>query len=211
MMLKYLELIILKQKKKKMTNDAKEKIKLYNTSDSLEALIENKISAVVWNKIYKKEIIENIYFKVGKLHEDEFWSYHVFGNAKKIVMSSLYKYYYRQHKDSIMGEKYNIRRLDAIEAKKERISYLEKNYPSLVNKAKINYLLSCIYHGQLILKNKSNENNNLFDQIKQYYKCIMIKKIDSNELPIKTKIWLYIGKYNLKFACFARNFMKIGL
>ena len=68
------------------------------------------------NKLYKKEVFENIRFQVGKLHEDEYIFHEIFFNANKIACISDGLYYYVQRKDSIMGNKMNYKRLDATEA-----------------------------------------------------------------------------------------------
>ena len=71
---------------------------------------------VVWNKLYKKEVFENIRFQVDKLHEDEYIFHEIFFNANRIACISDGLYYYVQRKDSIMGNKMNYKRLDATEA-----------------------------------------------------------------------------------------------
>lgn len=82
---------------------------------------------VVWNKIYKRELFDNIRFPIGKIHEDEFTTYLVLWKAKKIVVTNQYLYYYLQRTDSITRERFNIRQLDVLEAFKGRVKFLEEN------------------------------------------------------------------------------------
>ena len=48
-------------------------------------MVEEKINPVVWNKIYKREIVDQLYFEKGKYNEDEFWTYQAVERAEKIV------------------------------------------------------------------------------------------------------------------------------
>lgn len=57
------------------------KIEFYDTISALKALITEQIQQVVWNKIYKKELLNGIYFESGRFHEDEFWSYKIIGHV----------------------------------------------------------------------------------------------------------------------------------
>ena len=85
-------------------------------------------TVVVWNKIYKRELFNDIRFPKGKYHEDEFTIYKVLYKANKIVDLNLPLVYYRQREDSIMNSKFNLKRLDALEAFNERLAfYKEKN------------------------------------------------------------------------------------
>lgn len=58
----------------------------------------------VWNKIYKRNIIEGMFFEDGKIHEDEFWSYQIFNRANKVTSIDFFGYYYFQRNGSIMNE-----------------------------------------------------------------------------------------------------------
>ena len=96
-------------------------VKTYDTQDAMSALIaENPFHQHVWNKLYKTELVKDIPYAVGKLNEDEFWTYRVFGRANKVARLNKTMYYYFQRSSSIMGVGYNIRRLDALEGKANR-------------------------------------------------------------------------------------------
>ena len=122
-------------------------IEIFNTEKALEELIkERQFKQVVWNKMYRKEVIGNFEFPVGKLNEDEFWTYKVFGNAKRIAKIYDSLYFYRQQSNSIMGMGYNVRRLDGLNALEERIYYMEKYFPSLVPAAVRRLFYGTLFH-----------------------------------------------------------------
>src|SRR5574344_1816284 len=128
-------------------------IKTYSAEDALKELIKDgAFHQHVWNKLYKASVINNILFEKGKLNEDEFWTYQIFGNAKKISKTDCRLYYYLQRGGSIMGESYSLRRLDGLEAKAEGQKYIELHFSNLAPVAKVNLILSCFYACQMSLK-----------------------------------------------------------
>ena len=118
-------------------------VKTYDTQDAMSALIaENQFHQHVWNKLYKTELVKDIPYAVGKLNEDEFWTYQVFGRANKVSKLNKTMYYYFQRNSSIMGVGYNIRRLDALEGKANRQNILRTIFPTSVRKQR----LICMVH-----------------------------------------------------------------
>lgn len=183
----------------------------YNTEDALCALIDDKIRQVVWNKLYKADLIKDIVFDVGKCHEDEFWSYKVIGKASKITTVNYTGYNYLQRSDSIMNNCYTLKRLDAVEAKCIRQEYLDANFPALSQHGRINLIFTCMYHGQLALKYLDKaEQKRAFKQLKECLKS-NISSIDFDNISMKQKIWFIQSKLSLKLVCILRNIIKIGL
>ena len=60
---------IVKSNKEQQTD----KVTILKKEEALKAVVEEKINPVVWNKIYKREIVDQLYFEKGKYNEDEFW------------------------------------------------------------------------------------------------------------------------------------------
>ena len=89
-------------------------------------VLEDGVYQTVWNKLYRREVVADIPFAIGKYHEDEFWTYQVFDRIEKlaVVRDSLYNYL--QRGSSIIGVGYNIRRLDGLEARFLRMKHLQK-------------------------------------------------------------------------------------
>lgn len=102
----------------------------YNNRQSLYELCcgrnRNRF-VVVWNKIYKKELFDKIRFPLNRIHEDEFVTYLLFWNSKKTVFTNQYLYYYLQRKTSITGRPFTVKRLDALDALRERAVFLKRN------------------------------------------------------------------------------------
>ena len=130
-------------------------------------------------------LIKNIRFPVGKYHEDVFWSYQVFAKAEQVSVSDKIGYYYLQRNSSIMGEGYSIKRLDAVEAKRQRLTFVQKVFPQLSTVAQLDLFFTCLYHGQLSKKYLSHENQKeVFRILKDTIgTCSKLKKSDMKNVP----------------------------
>ena len=120
-----------------------EKNEKYVSTDMLKRMYFETATRtiVVWNKLYKRCIYEGLRFPIGKINEDEFTTYRAFyATQKKIVVTNLPLYYYRYSSESIMGRKFNVKRLDLLDALAERkMFYKEKNEIELYNMTTIVY------------------------------------------------------------------------
>jgi glycosyltransferase involved in cell wall biosynthesis len=79
---------------------------------------------VAWNKLYDACLFNEIRFPVGKIHEDEATTYKLLYIAKKVVRVEQKLYYYLIRENSITNSSFSLRRLDFLEALKDRIQFL---------------------------------------------------------------------------------------
>lgn len=188
------------------------KMKSYETQESLRLLIQDcTFHQYVWNKLYKRECLNGIFFEVGKTNEDEFWTYQVFGNAKRITKISDVLYFYFQREDSIMGGEYNLKRLDALEAKQCRLRYIEQRFPELTVYAKINLIESCIYAGQMSLIYLQGEKRKKARRIiTSVEKTIDLKQNEWKMIAVNRRIWLLLSKQSFWMTCRFKNLLKKG-
>ena len=184
----------------------------FDVENALRELIcDGVFHQYVWNKLYKRECIGDNLFPVGKLNEDEFWTYRVFGNADKIVKTDKVLYYYFQREGSIMGTKYNLRRLDALEAKKERQDYICCHYPELKEIAKVNLFGSCIYSGQMSLKYLQKEEKRCaIDKIDMIRKYSRPTNKELKSLSAGNRIWMQLASWNFWLTCKVKNLLGRG-
>lgn len=187
-------------------------INSFSTEKGLSLLIaENKFHQYVWNKLYKSEIALKIPFAKGKLNEDEFWTYQIFGLADKVTKINKSMYFYLQRSGSIMGNKFNIRRLDALEAKAERQKYIEANFPNLKKQAKIDLFGTCIFMCQSAMKFlKGKEKKQAKKIIKKY---AAVNKLTKNELLSiegKNKSWFLFANKSFILCSKIRSITGVG-
>ncbi len=188
------------------------KITNYDTLYALDGLInENPFKQHVWNKLYKSNIVLDIPYAVGKLNEDEFWTYQIFGKAKKVTRINKTMYYYFQRGSSIMGNGYNIRRLDALEGKMNRQAYIEKNFPTLATKAKVDLYGSCMFAYQSVLKFMSgNDKKKAIKIIKDYKNRCKLTNDEINNITDSSKKYYKLAKLNFYLCCKMKAIFNIG-
>ena len=120
-----------------------------DSQKAIENTIDNvNVRTVVWNKLYHRSVLENLSFRVGKLNEDEFFTFYALSNAQHIVYLFRQLYFYYQRPNSIMGT-YSLKRLDMLDGVKERMEFVEKKYPEIYTKAKLSFCQCCIYQRRL--------------------------------------------------------------
>lgn len=188
------------------------KITNYDTLYALDGLInENPFKQHVWNKLYKSNIVLDIPYAVGKLNEDEFWTYQIFGKAKKVTRINKTMYYYFQRGSSIMGNGYNIRRLDALEGKMNRQAYIEKNFPTLATKAKVDLYGSCMFAYQSVLKFMSGKDKKKAGKIiKDYKNRCKLTNDEINSVTDSSRKYYKLAKFNFYLCCKMKAIFNIG-
>lgn len=186
---------------------------VYTTEAALTELIrDGEFHQHVWNKLYRRTVIGDIRFPKGKLNEDEFWTYQVFSNASRIAKLPEVLYYYFQRPGSIMGAGFNLRRLDALEAKVQRQEYIRARFPALAGIAHADLFGSCIYAGQMSL-----QHLNAQDQQTARWKIDGI--LDAYPLPLElclrehggNKLWFPLARLHFWGLCALKNRLRRGL
>lgn len=109
-----------------------------------------------------------------------------------------------------MGSSFSIRNLDSMEARKRQYYYMKENYPGLTDKAQSQAMGNCLYFGQkAVLCLDSEVREQALQIILDVYEEIY------NSQPIheskKQKFWYDLAKWNFRFCCKIRNWLKIGL
>lgn len=85
-----------------------------------ETKLRGFLTVVVWNKIYKKYLFDNVRFPAGRLHEDIAATYQLVYLADKVARVYLELYYYRKRNNSISNQ------LSARNFEDQRWAYLQK-------------------------------------------------------------------------------------
>lgn len=116
-------------------NQDKEKI-LEMTSEKAieESLYQRLYTCCAPAKLYRRKIIDDIRFPLGRISEDLATCHLFLNNAEKVVYSSYYGYYYRQHESSIMHV-FKENRLDALEWAKNIEFFCAERYPIIIGAA----------------------------------------------------------------------------
>lgn len=85
----------------------------------------NVVYVVSWNKIYRKNILQNIKYEEGKFQEDELIIHHLADKCERIVFIPDICYFYRQRSDSIMNKQHNLGKLDNTIGFLDRLEFIK--------------------------------------------------------------------------------------
>ncbi|ODG92006.1 MULTISPECIES: glycosyltransferase [Bacillaceae] len=115
----------------------------YTNIEALNELYGNKgvKFVVVWNKLFKKHLFDNLEFEENKIHEDEFIAHQLLYKSSKITYIPIQLHFYLQRKNSITQAEFCIKHLDFIKAYKERVNFfMTINQFDLQKKAEYSYI-----------------------------------------------------------------------
>lgn len=156
---------------------------------------ERKAMVVAWNKLYKRDIFQQLRYPVGKRNEDEFIIQDILYKAKKIVYTSAELYYYLQREHSIMGFGalvYDRKRMDQQEAYYKRIKFFQVHgLHKLYSESVFVYLDTVFVEYGLARKKQASKEiyNQIYINFKKVYGTI--------EFPVK-----YSMKQKVKYKMF---------
>lgn len=185
----------------------------YKIYDKEEALIENingcYFKQVIWNKIYKREVLSNIRFPENKKIDDEFFTYKVIANSKKLIHIDVDLYAYRIQPNSVMHSLNLSTKFHGVEARIERQEYLDDYFPNLSDIGVVDLYFSCMYLGQQCLADSSRLSNEIFKKLILTINKYKIRNL--NRFDLKNIFWLVLARKSLKLTCYLRNKLKVGL
>lgn len=186
-----------------------DKNEVLDTNEAMfEIIIDGKLKQHVWNKMYKTKLIRDILFEKGKYHEDVFWSYQVFGKARNtsVIVDSFY--YYVQRDNSIMGCGFSEKRLDVLEANRQRCDYVEKYFPAFYDTALSIYMGTCMYQMQCAISSKAKKY--IIDNIKENLKYKNKGNV-FNYVKGKQAIWMRLYLAFPISTCLLRICLNVGM
>lgn len=164
------------------------------------------------NKLYRRSTIGKIRFPVGNRIDDEFWTYRVIANARKLVHTSCNMYAYRQQSGSVMHLSFSLPRLQAVDAKCQRLMLLQEKFPELVSQARINLWYTCLYMGQMsLLHMGKDEKKQAFEKLYSTRRKYPLTNDDKRSMPLKQRIWAFLSELSFATACKLRNCLKVGI
>lgn len=194
-----------------VTTSLKENSEIFSADYALELLMKEQLKQVVWNKLYKAKVVDRHQFEIGKIHEDEFWTYKIIARANKIVKITTALYYYRQQNESIMAERYTIKRLSGMNAREERMQFMIKKFPNLTHLAVQTFWYSAFNNYQAIVRNPNVDvdatyRKMIFEKIKKN-----VKPTYYNQWKVKDILWLKFFLATPTLCSRLRNFVGVGV
>lgn len=106
---------------------------LIGKTDAIMNICYKGTFVVVWNKLYKRKLFNDLRFIYGKVSEDLFIMYELFHKCARIVSVSENYYYYVQTPNSIMRREKTVSHLDVVEGYYRMLLFCQSNnYPDLL-------------------------------------------------------------------------------
>ncbi len=181
-----------------------------NTTEAMaEHITDRCFKQIVWNKLYRRSVIGDERFIVGKPLEDERFTYKVIAKAKKLIHSNKICYAYRQRSDSIIHSLSVQERIEGLNARIERHEYIRNNFKSLEALDIKELIFFAIYNGQIILRCLDKvESKTALNYIKE---SIGKYQYNVQSYSLKERLWLTLFKLSFEGTCRLRNILNIGL
>lgn len=163
-----------------------ENLRVASSEDCLKSLLYQRgIETSAPGKIYKRELLGELRFPVGKLYEDVMFTVQMIARSSRIAIIDNVDYMYYQRRGSIQYQQFDKRKMDSIRHSLELEQFVERNYPKLIGASHCRrFNAAC----NIVLQIPSGE----YPEEKQYL-WTMIKKlraevITDSESRVKSKI-----------------------
>lgn len=157
--------------------------------------IHRGMTTVLWDKLYKREVFDNMRFKPGVTYEDKRLMHHILDNAGKIVYLNSYGYTYYISNDGITGTRSFKTATGDYEAAIDRYEFIIGK-----NDTKLSYLvtydlltLMVFYYRECIAWNEKEKASEVRHKFRTIFK-LSNKNLRFNRI-----------KDNIKFTLFSLN------
>lgn len=106
---------------------------VYSGKAYLAQFLESWRCALIWNKIFRREIIGDIRFPEGHRIDDEFFTYQLIAKCRKVTVIPISLYYYRLRRSSVMNSPSAQQQilLDRVEYLTQRLAFVADAAPEL--------------------------------------------------------------------------------
>lgn len=187
-------------------NDNNEIIQM-NKEEALLSIISNKLAfrQCAWNKLYKKELFDNIKYPFGKLYEDMGTTYKLIIKSERIVYTHKNLYNYVQRGNSITKTfNFNKREFDRIEMANDFCNSIIKLFPKLKYQFLEFKAMQYIAVSNVMIRNKCTDNN-LIIETKNIIKGNLFRILRYASTKEKIQIFIYYVYFPLYKFLFLKS------
>lgn len=166
----------------------------FSSIEALRSLIKQDIlTNHAWNKLYKKNLFDEIEYPKGQLMEDVSTTYKLFEKANKIVYQNTVLYHYIQRGTSILGNISEKRINDQELAFFDRNKYLMKKYPKLKMEIELDnlYNVKTLYYLAIMGGYKRLYDSQKYTEYYIEYKKLYKKNKNNTEIKGRKSLRLF--------------------
>ena len=137
-------------------------------------------------KLYDRALFEECRYPIGRIHEDEFVTYHLLFKCQQVVYVSVPLYYYYMNTASITKSRWTPKRLDALDAKEEQLRFFrEKENISMYRFCLRNYLETALLQREEMEKQSGLLNDkNLKKQLDRKIRWLIRENRNQGQIHI---------------------------
>ncbi|SES09940.1 glycosyltransferase [Salipaludibacillus aurantiacus] len=171
---------------------------IHNKSEAMRAMLESELyDEVVWTKLIKREILENIRFKEGIIHEDTDFTYQVINKSNQVCTIGEPLYHYIKRENSTMDlAKKNIR-IDSVIIYDEMYKFIDLYYNELRHLVAYKLANNAMrILNLIILNNREREFKEEYYTVTKILNHYYTQIIQLKNLPYKVKFILTLTKMN---------------
>ena len=105
----------------------------YEVKEYLKRYMIDWTCGLLWDKLYKRELFNGVFFEEGHIIDDEFFTYQGIMNAEKVVYAPHVVYNYRKRKSSVMRSPQSAQRIvrDRLAYLQQRRQHISQRFPTL--------------------------------------------------------------------------------
>ncbi len=148
---------------------------LYTGEEALTAWLDRKLNSEVWNRLYRKELLENISFPEEKTYEDISFSLETLAASRSVAMTRALEYHYRHRPGSITKSHTAKNLLDYADAHLSRYAFLREHSGKLFREKEEDLLWCCAVSISKLWrwwyacgKTEKRENREKIEELKQF-------------------------------------------
>lgn len=141
---------------------------------------------VAWNKLYRRQLWENLRYPEGKINEDEYVLHEILSQCQTITGCSFVGYNYLERDGSIMSYRRKKANFDVFDAWLRRIAYFKKN--AMYQEMQIQLSEYCL---ELIIRChtcKTSEEKKKYREYTKRYKELYRMAACKVKMPLKEKL-----------------------
>lgn len=164
-------------------------------------ILKQDIDNSVCDKIFKKELFDNIKFPENRYYEDIATTYKLMLNSVYISHVNHVYYHYVMRSNSISKEEFNYKQFDSLLFTMQQKKDIVRIYPDLLLECNANYYLELMSTLRRINKSTNKKNFKVENKkIKKLFKVDFINIMKNPYIPIYKKImaiFIYFNFYKL--------------
>ena len=170
----------------------------YNRIHAMQKLLADKdIKNYSWNKLFKKQVFNNVRFPESGYYEDVEVTVKLLENINCLVHQKVCKYNYVQRDNSIVNSKSYDKLKDFVKVTKDRYEYLENKYEELNSYNAVGYVANMVLvykysiaYGIKELYEDFEKNYELFSKLVNTYKSIIFCELsDYRRMILSIIMW----------------------